>query len=219
MRRNKKITMGLDITHYKATLEKAQDHDLFYIGQDIYGETGAEIRERFDTFNVDFDHFSKYIQEIEVPTEVESIIIIKGSKNVEKVKAHFVSNDYLFLIRENEEQLKKEIKDLEKKEGYQNLKKSFKDHDYTDWIILKYYTTEKKEGFYFKSVGEQRKGMGGNFYSKFCNGEIYNFALKEDFDYAFSCVNYNGYSDTEEEFKKTFVDNFEDGASFMSVSY
>lgn len=218
--------MGLDITHYKATLEKAQDHDLFFIGLDIYGETGAEIKEKFDTFNVDFDHFSKYIQEIDVPTEVESIIIVKGREHFKKVKEHFQSQDRVLLIRENEEQLKKEIKDLEKKKGYQNLKKCFKDYDYTDWIFLKYYTTEKKEGFYFKSIGEQRKGMGGNFYSKFCNGDIYNFAYKEDFDDAFSCVDHYRDSDTKEivnlrrdEFKKTFIDNFEFGASFMSVSY
>ncbi|WP_445710056.1 hypothetical protein [Flavobacterium sp.] len=218
--------MGLEITHYKATLEKAQDHDLFYIGLDIYGETGAEIREKFDTFNVDFNHFSNYIQEVDVPTEVESVIIIKGSENVEKVKAHFTSNDYVFLIRENEEQLERELQDFEKKKGYQNLKKCFKNYDYTDWIFLKYYTTEKKEGFYFKSVGEQRKGMNDKFWNKFCNENTSNFALKEDFNYAFSCVNYNEYSDTEEEvnqrkeeFKKIFIDNFEDGASFMSVSY
>lgn len=218
--------MGLEITHYKATLEKAQDHDLFYIGLDIYGETGAEIREKFDTFNVDFNHFSNYIQEVDVPTEVESVIIIKGSENVEKVKAHFTSNDYVFLIRENEEQLERELKDFEKKKGYQNLKKCF-DDCHSDWFILKYYTTEKKEGFYFKRVGEHQKGMNDKFWNKFCNENTSNFALKEDFNYAFSCVDYH-YLDSDikeevalmkQEFKKSFLDNFELGASFMSVSY
>ena len=218
--------MGLDITHYKATFEKAKTHHLFYIGEGIYAQTGAEIKEKFEDFNVDFYHFSKYIQQIDIPIVVESVIIVKGSENLEKVKAHFKSHYTTFLIRENEEQLERELKDFEKKKGYQNLKKSFKDYDYTDWIILTYYTIEKKEGFYFKSVGEQRKGMGGNFYSKFCSGEIYNFALKEDFDDAFSCVEHYRDSDTKEivnlrrdEFKKSFIDNFELGSSFMSVSY
>ncbi|NHN26272.1 hypothetical protein FIA58_011340 [Flavobacterium jejuense] len=217
--------MGLDITHYKATLEKAQEHHLFYIGEDIYSETGAEIREKFDSFNVDFDHFSKYIQEIEVPTKVESIIIIKGSENEKKVKAHFKSNDSNFLIRENEEQLERELKDFEKKKGYQNLKKCF-DDSHNDWIIVKYYTTEKKEGFYFKSVGEQRMSMNDKFWNKFCNENTSNFALEEDFKFALSCVDHYRDSDTKEivnlrkdEFKKTFIDNFELGASFMSVSY
>lgn len=86
--------MGLDITHYKATSEKANDDDLFYIGQDIYGETGAEIRGKFDTFNVDFNHFSKYIQEIDVLTEVESITIVKGVEISQK-------NERLEIIEKN----------------------------------------------------------------------------------------------------------------------
>ena len=107
-----------------------------------------------------------------------------------------------------------------------NLKKDFEDVHYTNWIILKYYCLEKKDGFYFKSVGEQRKGMNGQFWEKFCNGDKYNFALKEDFEYAFSCVDRYWDSDTEEsvrerkeKFKKEFLDNFELGASFMSISY
>ncbi len=218
--------MGLDITHYKATMEKAESHTLFYIGNDIYGKTGALIRENFDDFNVDFDHFNKYIQHIDVPTEVESVIIIKGPENLKKVKDHFQSNKRTFLIRENEEQFKIELNDFEKKRGYQKLKKVFEDIHYADWIILKYYTIEKKEGFYFKSVGDQRKGMNGKFWDKFCNGVKYNFALKEDFDYAFTCVDSYWDTDTEEsvrrrreEFKKGFIDNFEFGASFISISY
>jgi len=218
--------MGLDITHFKATKEKAEPHTLFYIGNDIYGETGAEIREKFDDFNVDFDHFQKYIQEIDVPTEVETVIIVKEIENLKQVKEHFKSTERTFIVRENEEQLQKELNDFEKKKGYQNLKKNFEDISYTNWIILKYYTVEKKEGFYFKSAGEQRKGMNKKFWDKFCKGDKYNFALKEDFDYAFSCVDKYWDSDNEksviqrkEKFKKEFIDNFEFGASFMSVSY
>ncbi|WP_108805506.1 hypothetical protein [Aquimarina sp. Aq107] len=218
--------MGLDITHYKATMEKAESHTLFYIGNDIYGETGAEIREKFDDFNVDFDHFRKYVQEIDVPTEVETVIIIKGIENLKNVKEHFKSSERTFIVKENEKQLQKELDDFEKMKDYQNLKKDFEDIHHTNWIILKYYTLEKKEGFYFKSVGEQRKGMNGKFWDKFCNGNKCNFALKEDFYYAFSCVDRYWDTDTKqivrlrkEEFKKKFLDNFELGASFMSISY
>lgn len=217
--------MGLEITHYKATLDKAEISTLFYIGNDIYGETGAEIREKFGTFNVDFEHFRKYIQEIEVPTEIETIIIVKGSEKLKKVKEHFQSDERTFLVQENEEQLKIELDSFEKKRGYQKLEKHFENIHYTDWIILKYYTLEKKEGFYFKSVGNHRKGMNDKFWDKFCNGDKYNFADKEDFVYAFSCID-SWVTDTEEsvrqrreEFKKKFIDNFDLGASFMSISY
>ncbi|MGB0868397.1 MAG: hypothetical protein ACPGSD_02260 [Flavobacteriales bacterium] len=202
--------MGLDITHFKATKEKAEPLTLFYIGNDIYGDTGAEIREKFDNFNVDFDHFQKYIQEIDVPTEVETVIIVKGVENLKHVKDHFKSTESSFIVRKNEEQLQKELKDFEEKKGYQNLKKNFKDFSYTSWIILNYYIVEKKEGFYFKNVGEQRKGMNRKFWDKFCKGDISNFALKEDFDYAFSCVDKNWSSDYEKSVlqrKKLFKKN------------
>jgi hypothetical protein len=218
--------MGLDITHFKATMEKAEPHHLFYIGDGIYGETGAEVRETFDHFNVDFDHFQKYIQEIDVPTEIETVIIVKGIENLKRVKEHFKSTEPTIIVRENEEQLQQELNYFETKKGYLNLKKNFNDISYAEWIILKYYTVEKKEGFYFKSVGEQRKGMNGKFWSRFCNEDKSNFALKEDFDYAFSCIDKYWDSDTKasveqrkEKFKTEFIDNFELGASFMFVSY
>lgn len=218
--------MGLNITHYKATMEKAETHTLFYVGHSIYGETGAEIRENFDHFNVDFDHFQKYIQEIDFPTEIETVIIVKGIENLNNVKEHFKSTERTFIVLESEEQLQKELDAFEKQKEYQNLRKNFEDITYMDWILLKYYTIEKREGFYFKSAGEQQKGMNKKFWDKFCNGEKYNFALKEDFNFAFSCIERYWDSDTEEsvmqrkeKFKKEFLDNFELGASFMFVSH
>jgi len=92
-------------THYKATFEKAENHTLFYIGDCLYWETGAEIKEKFNSFNVDFNHFKNYIQEIDVPNELETVVIIKGIENEEKVKAHFEPTDHTFIIRENEPQL------------------------------------------------------------------------------------------------------------------
>lgn len=218
--------MGLDITHFKATMEKAEPHTLFYIGHDIYGETGAEIRDKFDDFNVGFDHFQKYIQEIDVPTEIETVIIVLGIENLERAKEYFKSEERTFIVRENEEQLQQELDHFEEKKEYRNLNKTVENHSPSNWYYIRYFTVEKKEGFYFKRVGEQRKGMNGEFWDRFCKGDAFNFALKEDFDYAYSCIDNYWDSDTEksviqreEQFKKEFLDNFELGASYMSVSY
>lgn len=87
---------------------------------------------------------------------------------------------------------------------------------------------EKKEGFYFKEVGHQRKGMEPEFMDRFykIEEEIYNFALKEDFDYAMNCVIESEKlsiqkvpSTLKKEFKTKFIDTFENGASFISLSY
>lgn len=213
--------MSLAITHYKATLEKADINTLFYIGNDIYGETGAEIREKFDSFNVDFDHFQKYIQLIDVPNEIESIIIVEGLEKLKKVEEHFKSTASTFLVYENEEQFKIELENFEKERTYQKLEKHLEYIHHTEWNILTYYTLEKKEGFYFKSVGNFQKGMNDKFWDKFCTSTISNFALKDDFEYALSCTIDSKESriDYREEFKKEFIDNFDFGASFMSISY
>jgi hypothetical protein len=227
--------MGLDITHYQATMEEAEPHTMFYIGHNTYGETGAETRESFKEFNVDFDHFRRYHQEIEVPIEVVNVIIVNGKENLTAAKTSDFLNFALedapqtepqFFVRENDEQLQKELHDFEKERGYQNfIKRSFEETPTKDCTTLTYYSLERKEGFYFKSVGYQRKGMQGLF-SRFPEEGIYNFALKEDFDHAYSCVDYYWDSDNEEdvkqrreEFKKGFMDNFELGASYISLSY
>jgi hypothetical protein len=64
------------------------------------------------------------------------------------------------------------------------------------------------------------------FWERFKSDTIYHFALKEDFEYAYTCVDYCWEDDTEEEvrigkeeFRKNFLENFEDGASFLALGY
>lgn len=219
------VLVGLDITHYKATFKKAEAHTLFYIGECIYGNTGAEIRELFDGFNVDFDHFKKYIQQIDVPSLVESIIVVNNPEYLKNAQEHFRSENHLVLLKPNNEELTETLHRFERQKGYQLLERNVKNGEHVPWTIVNYFTTQQKEGFYFEQVGTQRKGMNNNFWSRFCNGEKHFFAQKEDFEFAFSCLEPRNY-DTEESmaqkietFKKSFIDNFEEGASFLSVSY
>lgn len=218
--------MGLDITHYKATFEKAEINSLFYIDQGIYADTGGIVRETFSGFNVRFDHFKNYIQEIDCPVELDSVIIVNDKKDSKRIEEYFKSSGRKIFVKENEDQLHQELTEFEKSSDYLNIEKCFQDIDYAGWTILKYYKTIKKEGFYYKESGYQRKGMNNKFYKRFCSSNIYNFALKEDFDYALSCVDYYWKSDTrimveerKKEFNKSFINNFEKGASFMMVSY
>lgn len=84
----------------------------------------------------------------------------------------------------------------------------------------------KEEGFYCESVGYQRKGMNDNFWNHFYSKGIFDYALREDFEHAFSCVDFYWEEDTlsevqqrKELFKKDFIDKFELGASFINLSY
>ncbi|GGG28284.1 hypothetical protein GCM10011344_31350 [Dokdonia pacifica] len=218
--------MGLDITHYKATFEKAEINSLFYIDQGIYADTGGIVRENFSGFNVRFDYFKNYIQEIDCPVELDSVIIVNDKKDSKRIEKHFKSSGRKIFVKENENQLHHDLTEFEKSSGYSNTAKCLDDFEYMGWTILKYYKTIKKEGFYYKKSGYQRKGMNNKFYKRFCSSNIYNFALKEDFDYSLLCVDYYWESDTrimveerKKEFNKSFINNFEKGASFMMVSY
>ncbi|WP_221418046.1 hypothetical protein, partial [Fulvivirga kasyanovii] len=61
---------------------------------------------------------------------------------------------------------------------------------------------------------------------RFCSSDTYHFALKEDFQFALSCVDFYWTEDTEDELKQrkqnfntNFLDKYEYGASFLTVSY
>jgi len=218
--------VGLDIIHYKGALKRTGIYALFHIGHDMYTDTGGITRESFSNINVPFDHFKKYVQEIDCPIELESAIILQDKKDAKRIKEHFKSSGRKFFIKESEHQLHQELTEFEKSSGYLEVQKCFENIKHQGWTILKYYRNIRKEGFYFKAIGDQRKGMNSKFWEQFCSNEIYNFALKKDFDFALSCVDYYWDSDTpkiveerKEEFNKYFINNFEEGASFMMVSY
>ena len=216
--------MGLDITHYKATLKLPENSELINIGGQIRGIVGAEIRESFSDFNVPFEHFDNYIQLIDCPIVTDTVIIVEDIEKVEYVTNHFSNSDYKILLRNDN--LEQNLKDYEKEKDIKELGKHYGSSILNEWKVLNYFRTERKEGFYYHQVGYQRKGMNENFWKRFCNDDIYEYALKDDFEYANKCVRskqlYEPKADFElrkESFKKQFLDNYENGASFMSLSY
>lgn len=191
--------MGLDITHYKATFEKCDDEELFINGLDLHGESGIETKHSFKDFNVDFYYFEKYIQLIDIPKVINQLEIDLNKSN------NLIYEDV--------------INDFEKRNNLNEFKKRKLVNSNTNLRTIYYYELEKMEAFYFKDVAYQRKGMNQEFYNKFCNSKYYNFALKEDFEFAFSCLDEKENSEKVNYFKENFIDNYEHGSSFLSVSY
>ncbi|SFU66983.1 hypothetical protein SAMN05216480_11283 [Pustulibacterium marinum] len=222
--RHLKKEMGLDITHYKATLELPKNSELINIGGEIRGMFGAETRESFSDFNVPFEHFKNFIQAIDCPIIMETVIIVEEKNDIEYVNNHFSSTDYKILLNDNS--LNRNLKAYESGKGLNDSKRHFGESVLNKWKVLNYYKIEKREGFYYHQVAYQRKGMNENLWKRFCNNDIYEYALKSDFEYANKCVSrkkpYEPKADFElrkESFKKEFLDNYENGTSFMSVSY
>ncbi|GAL86140.1 hypothetical protein MYP_3369 [Sporocytophaga myxococcoides] len=211
--------MGLDITHYKATLIKPQTTDPTSVL--------SETRESYNDFNVPFQHFKQYIQEIDCPNILDTVIIAKQENHLDEAKEFLKNYNYTFFLKTNDEELNNLLTKHEIENGLIGLHKHMHDQVLgARWIVLYYYEILKKEGFYYEEVGYQRKGMSSKFWDRFSSEDIYNFALKEDFEYAYSCVDYCWSIDTreivkqrKEDFKNNFIDNFESGASFLSLSY
>lgn len=213
--------MGLDIYHQKAVLEKEKEYDW-----------EIRLEENYQGFNVLFSHFEKYIQKVDSirkETEIKSVIV-NNESYLEEAKKSYESLGYKVFFGESDGALNDEIEKFEKQKNIVNYKK-FRSKSNSKWHILTHFKTEKKTGFYVKDFGHQRKGMSNDFYEKFYvnNVEKYGidcFAMKEDFEFAYSCISPFGNSDEVREieqiklsFKKEFIDNFELGASFMHTSF
>jgi len=208
--------MGLDITHYKATLERPQKIEPFC--------TNFILESEFREFDVSFNYFQNFIQIIDTPNVLDTIIFPKKGNEIEEVK-HYLNNDkYNFYFEEN---LAKINARVDKFISENNLLKKLVNHWETDkWFGFHIYEYKKQIGFYFEEVGEQRKGMNDNFWKRFSSDTISCFTKKEDFYYAFNCVDFYWDNDTKEEvenrknlFKQNFLDKYEQNKSWMSLSY
>ncbi len=208
--------MGLDITHRKSTLKRPEKLDPFHRNYILENE--------FEDFDVDFNYFHDCIQTIDTPAVLETLIFPKKEDEIEEVKAFLKKYNYHFLF-END------IKNID------NIVQKFISHNQLSgsllhsweapkWIGFDIFKMEKQTGFYFEEIGEQRKGMNKHFWSRFWSDEIYCFTKKDDFEYAFKCVDFYWDSDTKEEvelrkklFKENFPDKYEPNKSWLNLDY
>lgn len=182
-------------------------------------------KEEFNGFNVDFAHFSKYTQQIDCPKVVQTFIIVAEEQHLLYAQNLFEESGYRVLFQPDDAVLQKEIAALEHKYPLAGLEKQLCAGP-PEWKLLYYCEVKKQTGFYIEHIGYQRKGMNSKFWERFCGGVFDSYALWEDFQYAYHCVDHYWRAETAEdvamrkqEFKKNFLDAYEPGASFMSVSY
>jgi hypothetical protein len=209
--------MGLSISHNRATLKRPAVASPY--------EPIGITEEEFSGFNVDFTYFSRYIQKIDCPKVIQTFIIVEQEQYLASTQDLFKDQGNPVLFHTNEVDLQNEIVILEQKYHLAGLEKRLCQGP-SEWKLLYYCEVSKQTGFYIEGIGYQSKGMNSRFWERFCSGYYENFALREDFEYAYSCVDYYGSSNWAEEaslrkkaFKKDFIDAYEPGASFMSVSY
>jgi hypothetical protein len=210
--------MGLVIYHHQAVLERPATTDPY--------EWAGITEEAYDDFNVPIDHFGKYIQQIDRPRIVQTVMIVEEKNYFEEKKALFSNTDYIVLFKDSEASLEKQLSLLESKYHLSNLHRGVSTTPPPRWQLLYYFEKIKVTGFYVHCVGCQSKGMNNAFNERFTRGDFINFARREDFQFAYQCIdfsrNYYRQEDVEARqlnFKRTFLDNYAFGASYMSVSY
>lgn len=181
--------MGLDISHWKATLERPITTDPFKIG----GMTEAD----FDGFDVPFSHFERYIQPIDCAKVVRTTILVNNLEHLEDVQEWFKERDLTILYDNAPHKLEQKIRAYESAHGLRRLRKHISS-DPIKWQLLKHYEIVQKIGFYQIEEGYQRKGMNEEF-AYFYQDDKSEFVLLEEFERAYQCVDYYWSSDTEEK--------------------
>ncbi len=207
--------MGLDITHYKATLIRPE-----FLDPSTQNYFTADTYTGFDT---NIQHFEKCIQLIDTPTTLKTIIFPKDESKLEEVNQFLKGHDYIFHFQKNLNDIDKTISAYQQK--YSLTKSLIHKWTTSDWIGIHLYLLDKKPGFYYEEIGYQRKGMNENLWTRFDLGNAYCYTKKEDFEFAYSCIDYSWSSDTALEvkerkqlFKENFVEKFENNKSWMEIS-
>jgi len=231
--------MGLDITHYKATLIKPKSSSRWNLNfqlEEYFTDGGSG-------FDVDFNYFSSYVQLIDVPKTLKELIIVKDESKLDEVKKVFKDSDdrwrkltgkpdenenRLILCEPDSLSIDNTANKILCPSEENRLFVERSEHRLGIFVRFELYQLEQKIGFYYEEVGYQRKGMGSRF-NHYTNGGthgIYCFTAKSDFEYALTCVDYYWQDDDEEDvitrreqFKANFVDSYKPNCSWMSVSY
>jgi hypothetical protein len=215
-RKTEKFRMGLEITHYKATLQRPLIIEPFNVKQILEDE--------YEGFDVNINYFENFIQKIDKPEILETIIFTKRENEIEEVMKFLNCEDYHYLFENETSKISQRIEQFvrdRKLDG--NLIHSWE----TDkWYGFHVYRHIKQIGFYFEEIGEQRKGMNENFWKRFVSNKTFCFTKKEDFDFALTCVDFYWQDDSNEDvelrrklFEDNFVKKYELNRSWMSLSY
>lgn len=149
--------MGVDVYHCKATLVKPKDMNPF--SENYFIEDDFNV---FDNHNI----LKDYIQQIEVPKTVRTLIFIKNESEIEEVK-HFLHHEYDFFFEKDELNIDKTVE----KFIWQNHLTNCLLHKWEapKWIGVHVFEWVLHTGIYYEEVGYQRKGI---LQKRLINGEI-----------------------------------------------
>ncbi|HEX9061795.1 MAG TPA: hypothetical protein VF941_16575 [Clostridia bacterium] len=207
--------MGLDINHYKSVLQKPKGLNPFnhkYISEDNY-----------EGFDVNFGYFNNYVQIIDIPKTLKTLIFAKKESEIDEIK-NFLKYDYDFFYEPNILNIDNVVDKFIKQNHIEGS--LLHKWEAPKWIGFNVFEWERKSGFYYEEAGYQRKGMNERFGERFNSDSNYRYTQKADFEFALSCVDFYWDDDTQEgveqrkwQFKADFIDKYENNRSWMHISF
>lgn len=210
--------MGLDIMHYKICEELGNE---FVPNLNIVSKTDIEL------YNTDIDYFEQYWKAIHKYSYVTSFKVAYSQESYKKAKKTWQEwNPAIEVIKGSLELREKLIVELSNRPENKNLHLFVKDE--MDWESLNFYRASEIIGFYSKQVGYQRKGVKDEFFETYNYKKtgLSNFVEKSDFENVYNLIGkYYEHNDDEdvkllkENYKKNFLDKFEEGKSILTISY
>ena len=223
--------MGLDVVHFK----------LSHKYQHAYSWDEAELR---NYCNVPFHLIEHYLTDIPNSTAVPVFYILIFENESDRTIFHKTDNSYLracsnsdnyfsvinpkLLLDQASSIQYLELSDKNLKPFEMNIdltKEDCADFKGKMKMILFFNIHELEKGFFLEEIGAMNKTMGNSFYKWFDDGKTTLFGQKEDFEFAHKCVaegcdvdmdwTQEEIEDYRNDFKKSFLDNFEYGSSLM----
>ena len=214
--------MGLDISHYKVLNNLPNPSTAL--------NEGCLYADDFELFQNTSKPLQSNIKEIVYCDIKDSLHLVNNLDDCnELIKDNKFNKQFGYPMKHfkqvnSESEANKAISEFEIKNkliGLHHYRKKGK------WTTIQFYDIQFKRGLYFECVGYQRKGMNDEFWKHFSNNDdFYYYTELEDFQYAYNCIDKYWESDTSEtiikrkdEFRRTFLDNFQYGISFLGISY
>jgi hypothetical protein len=215
--------MGLDITHEKLCLAPPEKGDFY-------------TTDEWDMdCNVPLSHYAAYITDVEEWDARATIAVVQSAPELTRLRREkLLADHYLAMLTPDDspdmmETMKRLVSEagieyeevLALKEGI-----SRPDGKRGEWSTYSFMKKVRVKGVYYEEAGYQRKGMNDAFYEEFRKHMLWG--RREDFERAYECVGGDWYAQhwgaeaverMKANFKRDFLDSFEEGRSLLCVCF
>lgn len=233
--------MGLDVFHCMLSNTPNEENNYFLLGEDDEWETEC---------NVPLMHYARFITDINQYDFNKSIAVVNNENEYKLLmdNGRLESTSFLKVFIGSREALEPDIERFIESQGLQEMERSemicavqsvgestyasfykagvSRPANELEYESISFGELVKVKGMYYDEVGYQRSGMSDAFHIHF--KKFFLWGLKEDFEFAGSCVGDKWYiekwgedavQEMKSKFKIDFADKYVFGQSLLMASF